>query len=77
MSIMSIESIEPEKEVTKDNAKEIEEEIKGIYDKRVENFDILYRQSVLKNDENQKLPDDVIALTADNNITMKPKVSWF
>ena len=40
MSIMSIESIEPEKEVTKDNAREIEEEIKGIYDKRVENFDI-------------------------------------
>ena len=39
MSIMSIESIEPEKEVTKDNAKEIEEEIKGIYDKRIENFD--------------------------------------
>ena len=39
MSIMSIESIEPEKEVTKDNAREIEEEIKSIYDKRVENFD--------------------------------------
>lgn len=39
MSIMSIESIESEKEVTKDNVKEIEEEIKGIYDKRVENFD--------------------------------------
>jgi|LauGreDrversion4_2_1035121.scaffolds.fasta_scaffold203238_2 hypothetical protein len=39
MSIMSIESIESEKEVTKDNAKEIEEEIKLIYNKRVENFD--------------------------------------
>ena len=39
MTIMSIESIEPDEEVTKANAKQIEDKIKIIYEERVNNFD--------------------------------------
>lgn len=52
MTIMSIESIEPDEEVTKENAKEIEEKIKVIYEQRVNNFDFQYRHSPLMNDPN-------------------------